>query len=71
MIAEESSRMAECNLAGRTIVVTGAARGVGRVIAEACGRAGALVIIADILDREDAKQHVRLRPQAYQLATFL
>ncbi len=52
MIAEESSRMAECNLAGRTIVVTGAARGVGRVIAEACGRAGALVIIADILDRE-------------------
>jgi NAD(P)-dependent dehydrogenase (short-subunit alcohol dehydrogenase family) len=36
-------------LAGRTIVVTGAARGVGRSIAEACGAAGARLILADIL----------------------
>lgn len=35
-------------LEGRTIVVTGAARGVGRAIAEACGRHGAKLILADI-----------------------
>ncbi|RAI43824.1 SDR family oxidoreductase [Rhodoplanes roseus] len=36
-------------LNGRTIVVTGAARGVGRAIAEACGRRRARLILADIL----------------------
>lgn len=36
-------------LNGRTIVVTGAARGVGRAIAEACARGGARLIIADVL----------------------
>ena len=37
-------------LAGRTIVVTGAARGVGRAIAEACARHGAKLILCDILE---------------------
>ncbi len=37
-------------LAGRTILVTGAARGVGRSIAEACAAAGARLILADILE---------------------
>ena len=37
-------------LSGRTIVVTGAARGVGRVIAEACAAAGARLVLADILE---------------------
>ncbi len=37
-------------LAGRTILVTGAARGVGRAIAEACAAVGARLILADILD---------------------
>jgi NAD(P)-dependent dehydrogenase (short-subunit alcohol dehydrogenase family) len=36
-------------LAGRTIVVTGAARGVGRAIAQACAKAGAALVLGDIL----------------------
>ncbi|TPG59858.1 SDR family oxidoreductase [Roseomonas nepalensis] len=36
-------------LAGRTVVVTGAARGVGRAIALACAAAGARLVLADIL----------------------
>jgi NAD(P)-dependent dehydrogenase (short-subunit alcohol dehydrogenase family) len=37
-------------LTGRTIVVTGAARGVGRAIACACARAGACLVLGDILE---------------------
>ena len=37
-------------LAGRTIVVTGAARGVGRAIAQACAKAGASLVLGDVLD---------------------
>jgi NAD(P)-dependent dehydrogenase (short-subunit alcohol dehydrogenase family) len=36
-------------LAGRTIVVTGAARGVGRAIARACAEANARLVLADVL----------------------
>jgi NAD(P)-dependent dehydrogenase (short-subunit alcohol dehydrogenase family) len=36
-------------LRGRTIVVTGAARGVGRAIARACAGAGARLVLADVL----------------------
>ncbi len=36
-------------LSRRTIVVTGAARGVGRAIAQACARHGARLVIADVL----------------------
>jgi len=43
-------------LAGRTIVVTGAARGVGRAIARACAKAGARLVLGDIL--EDAGRAV-------------
>ena len=39
-------------LKGRTVVVTGAARGVGRTIAEACARHGARLVLADILDKQ-------------------
>jgi NAD(P)-dependent dehydrogenase (short-subunit alcohol dehydrogenase family) len=42
-------------LAGRTVLVTGAARGVGRSIAEACAREGAVLILADILDEPGQK----------------
>jgi NAD(P)-dependent dehydrogenase (short-subunit alcohol dehydrogenase family) len=37
-------------LTGRTILVTGAARGVGRAIAEACRAAGARLVLADVLE---------------------
>src|SRR5712691_7176732 len=37
-------------LAGRTIVVTGAARGVGRAIARACAAVGARLVLADIVE---------------------
>lgn len=36
-------------LAGRTVLVTGAARGVGRAVAEKCRDAGATLVLADIL----------------------
>lgn len=37
-------------LAGRTIVVTGAARGVGRAIARACAKANASLVVGDVLE---------------------
>lgn len=36
------------SLAGRNIVITGAARGLGRTFAESCARKGATTIVADI-----------------------
>lgn len=41
-------------LAGKTIVVTGAARGVGLAIAKACVAHGARVVVADVLAKEGA-----------------
>jgi NAD(P)-dependent dehydrogenase (short-subunit alcohol dehydrogenase family) len=37
-------------LADRTVLVTGAARGVGRAIAEACAAEGARLVLADVLE---------------------
>ena len=42
-------------LEGRTIVVTGAARGVGRAIARACAREKACLVLGDILERPAAR----------------
>jgi len=41
--------MSNVSLHGRTILITGAARGVGRAIAEACAAAGARLVLADVL----------------------
>jgi NAD(P)-dependent dehydrogenase (short-subunit alcohol dehydrogenase family) len=38
------------SLDGRTVLVTGAARGVGRALAHACAEAGARIVVADILE---------------------
>ena len=40
------------NVDGRTVLVTGGARGIGRSLALACARAGARVAIADVLAEE-------------------
>ena len=53
----------------RTILVTGAARGLGREIALAVGKAGATVIVADI-DQDGALQTVQLLEQCGAKARF-
>ena len=42
--------MSEKNLAGRKALVTGGARGIGAAIAHALAKAGASVMIGDILE---------------------
>ena len=56
-------------LDGRTILVTGAARGLGREIALAVGSAGATVIVADI-DDTGAEQTVQLLKEVGAAARF-
>lgn len=46
-------------LAGRKVLVTGAARGLGLSFASAIARAGAQVVVADILDTRNALQRLR------------
>ncbi|QDK35692.1 MULTISPECIES: SDR family oxidoreductase [Sphingomonadaceae] len=49
------------DLVGRTILVSGGARGLGAAFAEACGKAGARVLIADIRADLGAETATRLR----------
>jgi NAD(P)-dependent dehydrogenase (short-subunit alcohol dehydrogenase family) len=48
------------NVAGRTVLVTGAARGIGRSLALACAAAGARVAITDVLAEELAAVRAEL-----------
>jgi NAD(P)-dependent dehydrogenase (short-subunit alcohol dehydrogenase family) len=57
-------------LEGKTIVVTGAARGVGRAIALACGRAGARLVVADLL-KDQGLETVALLEQLGARARFV
>ena len=55
-------------LTGRTIVVTGAARGVGRAIAQACARQHARLVLGDILQEagtEVARELSKLTPTRF------
>ena len=54
-------------LAGRTVVVTGAARGVGRANATACAAAGARLVLAVILADELAETAARLKADGASL----
>ena len=51
-------------LAGKSVVVTGAARGLGAAIAASCVRHGASVVVADVLDDEMARTVEQLGPAA-------
>lgn len=51
-------------LAGRTVLITGAARGVGRAVAEACAAAGARLVLADLLHSEGAAAAAALGARA-------
>jgi NAD(P)-dependent dehydrogenase (short-subunit alcohol dehydrogenase family) len=55
-------------LAGRTIVVTGAARGLGHAIARACARHHARLVLGDVLEpagRDVAQELGKLTPTRY------
>ena len=49
-------------LSGRTIVVTGAARGVGRAIARGCAKAGARLVLGDIMEAAGREAAAELAP---------
>lgn len=54
----------DTSLAGRTVVVTGAARGLGAAIARACIDRGASVVLTDLLAEELAATAASLGPRA-------
>jgi NAD(P)-dependent dehydrogenase (short-subunit alcohol dehydrogenase family) len=51
-------------LSGRTIVVTGAARGVGRAIAGGCAKAGARLVLGDVMEAAGREAAAELTPTA-------
>src|SRR4051812_14098780 len=53
--ARKERGMSVWDLNGRTALVTGGARGLGQAMAEALARAGAAVMIADVLDELGAE----------------
>ncbi|WP_127957072.1 SDR family oxidoreductase [Serratia microhaemolytica] len=58
-------------LAGKRIVITGAARGLGRSFASAVSSAGARVVMCDILEQELYDSAATLRAQGAEVETHL
>ena len=54
------------NLAGKRVLITGAARGLGRSFAEAACAAGARVAVADVLEKEGQATVDELRGRKHQ-----
>ncbi|WP_280300215.1 SDR family NAD(P)-dependent oxidoreductase [Nocardia neocaledoniensis] len=52
------------DLHGRSVVVTGGARGIGAAVAHTLVKAGAGVVVADLLEREGHETAAALGPQA-------
>jgi len=58
------------SLKGKTAIVTGGARGNGRAIAEALLKAGATVVIADVLEEELAKTEAQFKSEGLRVAIY-
>src|SRR3984893_9159792 len=58
--------MSAIGLSGKRVVITGAARGLGRAYAEACCAAGATVAVADILEKEGRETAESLRGKGHE-----
>jgi NAD(P)-dependent dehydrogenase (short-subunit alcohol dehydrogenase family) len=55
-------------LAGKRLLITGAARGLGRAFAEAASAAGARLVIADLLEREGTETAAALSAAGHDVA---
>jgi NAD(P)-dependent dehydrogenase (short-subunit alcohol dehydrogenase family) len=55
----------DVSLAGRRILITGAARGLGAAMAQAAVQAGARVVLSDVLDELGQATATQLGPQAH------
>lgn len=58
------------SLAGRTVLVTGAARGLGAAFAQACAEHGARVACADILAERNEQTAAELRAAGHEAHAF-
>lgn len=69
-IGSSSSTSGAALLAGRRVIITGAARGLGAAIALAVGTAGAKVAIADILEDRGRESAAKLTAAGIDAAFF-
>jgi 3-oxoacyl-[acyl-carrier protein] reductase len=58
------------NLDGRIALVTGAAQGIGRAIAEELAAAGAVIVLADVNEARLAETAAEMQAQGTDAATF-